>query len=51
VRMGVIGDDGVRGDVNSALRNMVRVNIAAEVAWSDLTRSNGGEIKESHGHR
>ena len=29
VRMGVLGDDVARSNVNSALRNMVRVEIAA----------------------
>jgi hypothetical protein len=29
---------------------MVRVEVAAEVAWSDLTRRNGGEVKEPHGN-
>ena len=32
MRVGVIGDDGPRSDVNSALGNVVRVKIAAEVA-------------------
>ena len=45
VPVGVIGDDGARSDVNSALGYMVRVDIAAEVARSDLPRRNGGEIK------
>jgi hypothetical protein len=45
VRVGVIGNDGARSDVNPALGNMVRVEIATEVAWSDLTRCNGGEVK------
>jgi hypothetical protein len=45
VRVGVIGDDRARSDVNSALGYMIRVDIAAEVARSDLTRCNGGEVK------
>jgi hypothetical protein len=43
--MGVIGDDGTRSDVNSALGDAVRVKIAAEVARSDLTRGYGCEVK------
>ena len=49
MRMRVIGDDGAGCDVDSALRDLVRVDIAAEVAGSDLTRSNHVEVKESHG--
>jgi hypothetical protein len=41
----MIGDDGAGSDVHSALGNVVRVEVAAEVAWSDLTRRNGGEVK------
>jgi catechol 2,3-dioxygenase-like lactoylglutathione lyase family enzyme len=46
VRVGVIGDDGARSDVNSTLGNVVGVDIAAVVARSDLTRRDGGEVKE-----
>jgi hypothetical protein len=45
VQMGVIGDDGARSDVNAALGNMVRVDVAAEVAGNNLTWCNGGEVK------
>ena len=45
VPVGVIGDDGARSDVNSALGDMVRVDIAAEVARSDLPRLNGREVE------
>jgi hypothetical protein len=45
VRVGMLGDDGAGSDVHSALGNVVRVEVAAEVAWSDLTRRNGGEVK------
>jgi hypothetical protein len=45
VRVGVIGDDRAGSDVNPALGNMVRVEIATEVPRSDLTRCNGGEVK------
>ena len=48
VRVGVIGDDGTGSDVDSALGDLVRVEIAAEVAWSDLTRRDGAEVKQSH---
>jgi hypothetical protein len=41
----VIGDDCARSDVNSALGYMVGVEIAAEVARSDLPRRDGGEIE------
>jgi hypothetical protein len=41
----VIGDDCARSDVNSALGYMVGVEIAAEVARSDLPRCNGGEVE------
>jgi tRNA A-37 threonylcarbamoyl transferase component Bud32 len=50
MRVGVIGDDGTRSDVDSALGNVVRVKIAAEVARSDLTRRYGCEVKQSHGN-
>ena len=49
VRVGVIGDDGAGSDIDSALRDMVRVEIPAEVAGSDLARSHGCEVEESHG--
>jgi hypothetical protein len=45
VRVGMIGDDGTWSDVDSALGNVVRVKVAAEVAWSDLTRRYGCEVK------
>jgi len=41
VWMGVLGDDRTGSDVNSALCDMVRVEIAAEVAWCDLTWHHG----------
>jgi hypothetical protein len=45
VSVRVIGDNCARSDVNPALGYMVGVDIAAEVARSDLTRCNGGEVK------
>ena len=45
VRVGVIGDDGARSNVNSSLGDMVGVDIAAEVARSDLPRLNGREVE------
>ena len=45
VQVGVIGDHGARCDVNPALRDVVRVDVAAEVAGSDLARGNGGEVE------
>src|SRR6185503_14889699 len=50
VRVGVIGDDGTRSDVNSALGNVVRVKVAAEVARRDLTWRYGCEVKKPHGN-
>jgi hypothetical protein len=41
----VIGDDGARSDVNSSLGYMVGVDIATEVARSDLPRLNGREVE------
>ena len=46
VRVRVIRNDRARSDVNSALGYMVGVEIAAEVAGSDLTGRDGGEVKE-----
>ncbi len=45
VQVGMIGADGTGSDVNAALSNMVRVDVAAKVAWSDLTRCNGIEVE------
>jgi len=45
LRVRVTGDDGARCDVYSALGYMARVDIAAEVARSDLTWCNGGEVE------
>ena len=38
VQVGVIGNDRARCDVDPALSDMVRVDVAAEVAGNDLTR-------------
>jgi hypothetical protein len=48
--MRVLGDDGARSDIDSALRDLVGVHVASEIAGSDLTRSHGGEVEESHGN-
>jgi hypothetical protein len=48
VRVGMIRDDGAGSDVDSALGNVVRVEIAAEVTRGDLTRRHSGEVKKSH---
>jgi hypothetical protein len=45
VQVGVIGNDGARCDVDAALSNVVRVEVAAEVAGSDLAGRDGGEVK------
>jgi hypothetical protein len=45
VRVGVVRDDRAGSDVDSALGNMVRVEVAAEVAGSDLTGRDGGEVE------
>jgi len=45
VQMRMIRDDGTGRDVDSPLSNMVRVEIAAEVAWRDLARCNGREVE------
>jgi hypothetical protein len=50
VGMRVLGDDGARSDIDSALRDLVGVHVASEIAGSDLTRSHGGEVEESHGN-
>jgi hypothetical protein len=42
--MRVIGDDGTRLDIHSALSDVLGVEVASEVTWSDLARCNGGEV-------
>jgi hypothetical protein len=45
VGVGVIGDDGARRNVHSALGDLVRVEIAAEVAGYHLTGCNGSKVE------
>jgi len=45
VGMGVIGDHGAGSNVDPALSNVVRMEVTAEIAGSDLTRSDGGELE------
>jgi hypothetical protein len=45
VRVGVVGDDGAGSDVHPTLGDLVRVEVAAEVAGRDLTGLNGGEVE------